>query len=96
MQDYARPSKAAGICQAIGVGLAFVVAETCWLHWETVDGESSWSAAIRLWPLFLREYTVSALIGAGCAAYGAWSAYDYAAGTDARRTEPANPNSPSP
>ena len=85
-----RPSKVAGICLAIALGFAFVVAETCWLHWNTDKGEPSWPAAIRLWPLFLRKYTLSALIGAVCAAYGAWSAYGYAASTDRRRPKPAN------
>jgi len=87
-------SKAAGICQAIGVCIAFAIAETCWLHWNTENGEPSWWAAIRVWPLFLSEYTLSALIGAASTAYGAWLAYGYAATPDTRAREPAGPITP--
>ena len=73
-----RASKLAAVSQVIGAGVAFFVAETCWLHWNIVQGEESWGAAVRIWPLFLREYQLSALIGAACTAYGTWCAYDYA------------------
>ena len=88
--------KVAGICQVIGVCAAFLVAETCWLHWNTGDGEPSWGAAIRVWPVFLREYMLSALIGAVCTAYGAWSAYGFATSLESRAHEPAGPIAPPP
>ncbi|HVX14134.1 MAG TPA: hypothetical protein VHC22_23310 [Pirellulales bacterium] len=91
-----RASVAAGTLQAIGVCLAFIVAETCWLHWKTENGAASWSDAIRFWPAFLREYTLSVLIGASCAGYGAWSAYGLATDAGQRAKEPAEPVTPSP
>lgn len=60
---------------AIACIVAYVVAETCWLRWNTKNGEEGWWASICLWPLFLDEYTISALIGAVFAAFGAESAY---------------------
>ena len=36
---------------------AFLVAEVCWIRWETVHGEESWLAAIKLLPTFVHEYT---------------------------------------
>jgi hypothetical protein len=73
-----RGNRLAAVSVVIGACVAFFVAETCWLHWDTVQGEASWGEAIRLWPLFVREYQLSALIGAGSTAYGAWCAYGYA------------------
>lgn len=72
------PSKVSGICLAIATCLAFLIAETCWLHWNTRNGEPGWWAAMSAWPAFLREYTFSALVGAACAAIGAWCAFDFA------------------
>lgn len=91
-----RASKLAGACQVIATCLAFFIAETCWLHWNTRNGEPSWWAAISVWPAFLREYTTSAVIAAACTAYGAWSAYGYAAGRASRSIEPATTVSPPP
>lgn len=79
------PSKLAGASLAIATMLAYFVAETCWLHWNTRNGEPSWWAAISIWPLFLREYTIAASIGMVCAAYGAWSAYGSALAGDSSR-----------
>ncbi len=91
-----RASVSAGTLQAIAVCVAFFVAETCWLHWNTRQGEPGWLDAIRVWPLFVSEYTASVFIGAACAGYGAWSAYGSAAGGEYRRKEPAEPVIPSP
>lgn len=60
---------------AIACFVAYAVAETCWLRWNTKNGEEGWWASICLWPMFLNEYTVSALIGAAFAAFGAESAF---------------------
>lgn len=60
---------------AIACIIAYVVAETCWLRWNTKNGNEGWWASVCLWPLFLNDYTISALIGAVFAAFGADSAY---------------------
>lgn len=60
---------------AIACLVAYGVAETCWLRWNTKNGEEGWWASICLWPLFLNEYTISALIGIVFAAFGAESAF---------------------
>lgn len=82
-----QPSKLAGASQVIATCLMFFIAETCWLHWKTRNGEASWAAAISVWPLFIREYQLSALIGAAATAYGAWCAYGYAVAADYRAAE---------
>lgn len=89
-------SKLAGGSLAIATAFAFFIAETCWLHWNTRNGEPSWRAAIGVGPLFLREYTLSALIGMASAAYGAWSAYGYASvpGSQASTPEVSTPPLP--
>lgn len=90
------PSKVAGITQLIATCLAFFVAETCWIHWNMPDGEPSWWVAISLWPRFLRGWQLSALIGATCAAYGAWCAYGYATSPAARPARSTLPDAPPP
>jgi hypothetical protein len=90
------PSKAGGLCQVIGMCLAFVVAYTAWIHWKTVKGEEGWWVAFTLWPVFIREYELSALIGALLAGYGAWSGYGYATSPDPRSAQPATPAAPPP
>jgi hypothetical protein len=89
------PSKIAGLCQVIAMCLAFVVAYTCWIHWKTVKGEESWWVAFTLWPAFIREYELSALIGAVLAGCGAWYAYGNATSGVIRST-PAAPIAPPP
>ncbi|HVA46529.1 MAG TPA: hypothetical protein VNH11_09155 [Pirellulales bacterium] len=90
------PSKIAGVSQVIGTCLAFFIAETCWLHWNTRNGEPDWWAAIGVWPLFIREYQLSALIASACTAYGAWCAYGYATSLDSRPTQPTASTTPLP
>lgn len=91
-----RPSRLAGTCQVTATCVAFFIAETCWLHWKTRNGEASWAAAISVWPLFIREYQLSALIGAAATAYGAWCAYGYATAADYRAAELTPPVTPQP
>lgn len=68
-------SKFAGVI-LVGACLgAFVIAEVCWLHWKTIQGEESWLAAIRLLPTFLQEYTLAAIIGGVFCLIGANSAF---------------------
>ena len=90
------PSKLAGWIQAIATCLAFFIAETCWLHWNTRNGEAGWWVAASLWPVFVREYKLAAVIGAACTAYGAWCAYGYATSPDYGASEPAPPAAPQP
>lgn len=86
-----RASKPAGLCQVLAVCVAFGIAETCWLHWNTRNGEPSWWAAVRLWPLLLREYTIDVAFAAAFTACGAWWAYSAAAASDVRASKPAAP-----
>ncbi len=55
--------------------LAMLVAETCWLHWNTVQGEKGWWVSIAFLPVFVKEYTVSAVLTAAFTAFGCFSAY---------------------
>jgi hypothetical protein len=89
-----RPSRVAAWSQAFAICLAYFVAETCWLHWNTRNGEASWWAAVGVWPIFVREYVEPALIGAVCAAFGAWFAYSHATGPGASSSQPATPVAP--
>jgi hypothetical protein len=86
-----RANTLAGICQAVAICVAFGIAETCWLHWHTRNGQPSWWAAIRVWPIFLREYTIAAGFAAAFAACGAWWAYSLAAAPDVRASKTAGP-----
>ena len=54
---------------------AFVIAETCWIHWNTKQGAESWLAAFALLPTFVKDYEIAALMGAIFTGFGAWSAY---------------------
>ena len=60
---------------AIACLLAYLVAETCWLRWNTAQGEAGWWSSICLWSLFIKEYAVSAILGVAFAAFGAESAF---------------------
>lgn len=54
---------------------ALVIAEVCWIHWNTEQGAESWLTAFTLLPTFVQEYERAALIGAMFTGFGAWSAY---------------------
>ena len=69
-----KPHKVAGYVLAAGVVLAFVVAEICWIHWNIVGAEE-WPTAISMFPTFLKEYQMDALMGAIFTFFGAASAY---------------------
>lgn len=72
-------SKVAGAALVIACVGAFLVAEVCWIHWKTVQGEESWWAAVQLLPTFFAEYTSSAIIGGVFCMIGSHSAYRRAA-----------------
>lgn len=69
------PNRAVGWLLACACVLAFVVAETCWIHWETEQGSESWWAAVTLLPTFVQQYQIAALAGAIFTLFGAHSAY---------------------
>jgi len=69
------PNRAVGWLLACAVAVAFVVAETCWIHWRIVQGAESWWAAFMLLPVFVQEYQISALAGSIFTVFGALSAY---------------------
>lgn len=71
----AEKSKLAGLILVVACVGAFVIAEVCWIRWDTIQGEESWLAAIQLLPTFVQEYTLSALIGGIMCFIGANSAY---------------------
>ncbi|OYV86637.1 MAG: hypothetical protein B7Z73_11425 [Planctomycetia bacterium 21-64-5] len=88
------PSRIAAVSQVAAASLAFFVAGTCWLHWNTLDGEPSWWVAMCLWPFLVRDYQFFVLVGGVSAAYGAWCAYGYATSPDPRPTQPTAPITP--
>ncbi|MDP6447562.1 MAG: hypothetical protein QGG36_13350 [Pirellulaceae bacterium] len=51
------------------------IAETCYLHWSIEQGAESWMAAIRIWPLFIQEYSVTFAFLVIVTVFGAMSAY---------------------
>ena len=69
------PSRLVGWFLAGASAVAFVLAEVCWIHWQTKQGAESWWKALTLFPVFVREYQVLALLSALCAFLGALSAY---------------------
>ena len=78
-------NKAAGggsrfLAMAMIVGCigAFVVAETCWIHWNIKDAETL-PAALAKFPLFLKEFKVTAFIAGIFTLFGAHSAYQQVA-----------------
>jgi hypothetical protein len=89
-------NKVAAFGLALATLVAYFVAETCWIHWNTDKGEPSWWAAVNAWPLFIRDWELAALIGAACAVWGAWLAYGYAMSPIAPRTVPTTPAPPPP
>jgi F0F1-type ATP synthase assembly protein I len=74
------PSRVAWF-QVAACVLAMLIAETCWLHWNTVQGEKGWWESMILLPAFVDDYTVSAVVAATFTAFGCFSAY----GTAGRR-----------
>ena len=68
-------SKLAGVILVVACVGAFVLAETCWIHWDTVQGEASWLASIRLLPAFVQERPRAAVFGCFFCVIGANSAY---------------------
>jgi hypothetical protein len=72
------PSRLAAWCLVAACIAAMLVAQVCWLHWKTVQGEDGWGAAIKLLGTYFKEYQTSALIEACFAAFGAFAAYSSA------------------
>ena len=75
----AAPSRSVGWGLVVANLSALVVAEVCWIHWNTVQGAESWWEAVGLFPTFIVEYDRSALIAAVFCIFGAWSAYQQTA-----------------
>ncbi len=75
------PSRVAAWCQVAACVVAMLVAETCWLHWNTVQGEKGWWASMMLLPAFVSDYPVSVVLAVAFTAFGCFSAY----GTAGRR-----------
>ncbi len=69
------PSRAVGWGLAVACGLAMLVAETCWIHWKTVQGAEGWWISFALLYTFVQDYQVSALLAAIFTVFGAVSAY---------------------
>jgi len=69
------PSRLVGWVLVAACMCALVIAETCWIHWHTVQGEESWWVAFTLLPTFVRECRVSALFAVIFTGFGASSAY---------------------
>ena len=59
----------------VACGSALVIAEVCWIHWNTRQGSESWWKAFTLLSTFVQEYERAALIAAIFTVFGAWSAY---------------------
>ena len=75
----AAPSRSVGWGLVAANLSALVVAEVCWIHWNTVQGAESWWDAVGLFPIFIVEYDRSALIAAVFCIFGAWSAFQQTA-----------------
>lgn len=69
------PSVIAAWCQVAACALALVIGQVCWLHWNTVQGEESWLAAVSLLVTYFQKYQLTAAIEALFAGFGAYSAY---------------------
>jgi hypothetical protein len=72
------PSLPAAWCLVTACVVAMLIAQVCWLHWNTVQGEDGWGAAIELLGTYYRNYSTNALIEACFAAFGAFAAYSSA------------------
>ena len=73
------PSRPVAWCLVTACTVAFVFAEVCWIHWNTVQGREGWWTAIGFLPAFVDEYSLSALIGAIFTFTGALSAFQQTA-----------------
>jgi hypothetical protein len=56
------PNRTAGLLLCGGCVLAWLVADTAWIRWDTVQGEQGWATAIHLLPTFFREYWLLATL----------------------------------
>lgn len=68
------PRKTAGYLLAASVMVAFVLAEITWIHFN-IEGAEDWFEAAKMFPLFLQQYQISALLGGLMAFFGATSVY---------------------
>lgn len=68
------PDRAFGYLLAAAVVVAFLVAETCWIHWH-IKGAETLTAAVALLPQFFSDYSTDALVGGVLTFFGASSAY---------------------
>lgn len=73
------PNRLVGWALVIACGAALLIAEACWIHWNTVQGADSWWTAFTLLFTFVQDYQLSALFGAIFTVFGAVSAYRQAA-----------------
>jgi hypothetical protein len=71
----AGPSRMTGWLLVACCAVAFVIAETCWIRWETKQGAEGWWESIALLPTFVRLYRRAALIGTVFTFLGSLSAY---------------------
>ena len=73
------PSRPVAWCLVVACVVAFVFAEVCWLHWNTIQGEAGWWTAAGLFPQFLRQASIPAFIGGIFTFMGALSAFQQTA-----------------
>ncbi len=73
------PCRPVAWCLVAACAAAFVLAEICWIRWETVQGQEGWWAAAGRLLQFVREAPRPAFIGALFAGLGAYSAYQQTA-----------------
>ena len=78
------PCKGVAWGLVVACAIAAVIAETCWLRWNTVPGQEGWLKAISLLPTFVQNYTLSAAMAVLFTAFGASSAF-FQAGRRYRR-----------
>jgi len=69
------PGRVVGWALVIACGAALLIAEACWIHWNTVQGADSFWTAFTLLFTFVQEYQISALLGTIFTVFGAASAY---------------------
>ncbi|HUY35854.1 MAG TPA: hypothetical protein VMV69_24135 [Pirellulales bacterium] len=72
------PSRVAACCQVAACMLAMVLAEVCWIHWNTRQGQGGWWVSVTFLPTLVKEYTVAAFLAAIFTAFGCFSAYGIA------------------
>ncbi len=69
------PSRPIAWTLAVACVPALVIAEVCWIHWNTRQGAASWWIALMLFPTFLTEYKLDAAIAAVFTLFGALAAF---------------------